>query len=457
MTSSSIHHREKNPGAQISTQPFTLVTHLGLGRFLMMLGAILLCLQSSVSAATYYVAKTGNNNNAGTSAAPWLTIQKAASTVVAGDIVNVAAGTYAEKVTIAANGTSTAKISFVANGSVTVGGFYVNGTYVSLSGFACNGTSVDLGDASIQFNYGAHYGTVTNCSFTGVPGITQAAGGLFFYGNNCTADGLVLNNPNYHAIVIGGTNDLVKNFNITMTTGWDVIRIVASNATIQSGTISAANPGDLNTNHCDIVQTFGDDPATICKNVTFERVYVSYGQGYQLGNITDDQENSNISGWVFRNNTFVDVERTMNLYAPNFTFLNNTFVRCGSGSGYPITIGSSGAGHSNNLTIKYNIFYQCGYTTNTYAGWYAGDAVTGMVADYNLVVGTGLGTVKDVTSWTKGIGGLTGTFEAHGLNGIDPLFVSPSTGNYNLQAGSPAAGMGIMTAPTNAKTTITSL
>jgi hypothetical protein len=48
----------------------------------------------SRSGVTYYVSTSGNDNNAGTLAAPWRTIQKAANTVQAGDTVQVRAGTY---------------------------------------------------------------------------------------------------------------------------------------------------------------------------------------------------------------------------------------------------------------------------------------------------------------------------------------------------------------------------
>lgn len=48
-----------------------------------------------VFAATYYVATTGNNNNPGTAAQPWATLQKAVDAVVPGDVIIVRAGTYA--------------------------------------------------------------------------------------------------------------------------------------------------------------------------------------------------------------------------------------------------------------------------------------------------------------------------------------------------------------------------
>ena len=45
---------------------------------------------------SYYVATTGSDTNAGTSAEPWRTIQHAVSTVPAGATINVATGVYNE-------------------------------------------------------------------------------------------------------------------------------------------------------------------------------------------------------------------------------------------------------------------------------------------------------------------------------------------------------------------------
>jgi hypothetical protein len=64
-------------------------------------------------AADYHVAPTGLDSNPGTLAQPWLTIQKAASTAAAGDVANIHAGTYPERVTFAnRNGTSAQPIIF---------------------------------------------------------------------------------------------------------------------------------------------------------------------------------------------------------------------------------------------------------------------------------------------------------------------------------------------------------
>ena len=55
---------------------------------------------AAASGAVYYVATSGSDSNAGTQAAPWRTIQHAATSVSAGDTVNIRAGVYNEAVTL---------------------------------------------------------------------------------------------------------------------------------------------------------------------------------------------------------------------------------------------------------------------------------------------------------------------------------------------------------------------
>jgi len=61
----------------------------------------------SRSGSTFFVSTSGNDANAGTSAAPWRTIQHAANTVHAGDTVQVLGGVYNESVTIPGSGNAT--------------------------------------------------------------------------------------------------------------------------------------------------------------------------------------------------------------------------------------------------------------------------------------------------------------------------------------------------------------
>lgn len=96
-----------------------------------------------------YVAKNGNDNNPGTEQFPWLTITKAANTLVAGQTVYVKAGTYNEKITIMNSGSPDNYITFAAypGDSVTIDGSGINvpnwdglvrtfgASYVKISGF----------------------------------------------------------------------------------------------------------------------------------------------------------------------------------------------------------------------------------------------------------------------------------------------------------------------------------
>ncbi|HVZ88454.1 MAG TPA: right-handed parallel beta-helix repeat-containing protein, partial [Polyangia bacterium] len=135
-------------------------------------------------ATDYYVATTGSDSNAGTMAAPFATLQKAANTAVAGDTVYIRGGTY--KITTPAtsgaginftkSGTAAANINYFAYaGEVpvfdftnmvisTTGytmGFVVNASYLHFKGleiccvpmntFSNNGISVDGSSAYDTF------------------------------------------------------------------------------------------------------------------------------------------------------------------------------------------------------------------------------------------------------------------------------------------------------------------
>ena len=84
---------------------------------------VLLSLLVSVPAfpATYVVDPAGDDANPGDAAAPWRTIQHAASSVSPGDTVTIHAGTYQESVNVSRSGASGSPITFIADpGAVLV-------------------------------------------------------------------------------------------------------------------------------------------------------------------------------------------------------------------------------------------------------------------------------------------------------------------------------------------------
>jgi hypothetical protein len=84
--------------------------------------------QPTAGRVAYYVATTGNDASAGTSSAPFRTINRAAQLAVAGDVVNIADGTYTESVFVKNSGAPGAPIVFQAQnrgGVVLTGGQYI--------------------------------------------------------------------------------------------------------------------------------------------------------------------------------------------------------------------------------------------------------------------------------------------------------------------------------------------
>jgi len=92
--------------------------------FLCTVMAVLLIAPLPASAAVYYVAQNGSDGNPGSESHPWLTIQKAADELVAGDTVFVRAGTYHERVEPRNSGEPESQISYQAypGDNVTIDG-----------------------------------------------------------------------------------------------------------------------------------------------------------------------------------------------------------------------------------------------------------------------------------------------------------------------------------------------
>ena len=386
-----------------------------------------------------FVRKDGSDSAKGTTnsaAGAFLTIQKAATTASAGDVIYVQPGFFPEQVTVLSNASAQFPIVISGGAAVTNGGFVLNGSNVIVMNFALTGTNVPGNDRVMQ-SLGS-WQTFSNLSFYGITNIGNYPSGAIMGSSSKSNrwEKLFVSNSGEHYYVVIGQGHIITNIVATGETGWDMIRPFCRDTLFTSiiGT-NLTNPHGNPSAHPDFVQAFGDNGDMAVDNV-FDGVYLhTLGDDYQLGNITDDQETNGIARFTFKNLVAYDVARTMNLYAPDFSFYHCTFINCATNSSDVITHGSSGAGHANGLNVVNCIFYHCGERISgllgdtASRGWYDGDAITGGTRNYNLVVGQGSGTTK------------TGFSEANGINGSDPFFANISS-DWRLQSGSPAIDAG---------------
>lgn len=97
---------------------------------------------NSVWAAVYFVSQVGNDASNGSEVTPFQTIQRAVMVASAGDVVQVHAGVYPERVATVRGGTSEdRRIVFEAVGNVVVRGWNINHPYITVKGFDITGHS----------------------------------------------------------------------------------------------------------------------------------------------------------------------------------------------------------------------------------------------------------------------------------------------------------------------------
>lgn len=116
------------------------------------------------TAIPFYVSPNGNDNAAGTAAAPWRTIQHAASRLLPGQSAVVMAGSYLERVSITLSGTAAAPITIRAASAADVKllSFNISGSYWVIDGFDISNQSNDTGGYGIYVFGAASHDTISN-------------------------------------------------------------------------------------------------------------------------------------------------------------------------------------------------------------------------------------------------------------------------------------------------------
>jgi len=173
---------------------------------------------------SYYVSTSGSDANAGTSPAPWLTIQHAVSTVSAGSTVYVEGGTYTGLVTFNVCGSASGgmiRVQSYPGQTAIIDGTGVtipystdsaarglvqitNCSYVSVEGFTIRNITPDTSSvfpAAVSINGSSSYVQIRGNTIYNVNNSTYGAHGIGVYGNsssgantNMVIDGNVLYN-----------------------------------------------------------------------------------------------------------------------------------------------------------------------------------------------------------------------------------------------------------------------
>ncbi|MCH7764361.1 MAG: VCBS repeat-containing protein, partial [Candidatus Marinimicrobia bacterium] len=186
---------------------------------------------SGSAGQTYYVRTDGNDSNSGTSnlsSGAWQTIQKAASTMTAGDSVRVQPGTYFENVTPSNSGTTGNSIVYKADGAVVMDGqnssgyaFYMDGKdYIVIDGFTItNWPDGGRSHATVKFRNSDH-GVVRNCVIH-----NTGRDAIYFHGssNNCLVENNLFYNIDDDGISPRGNGDhIIRNNTFYSCGGWAV-------------------------------------------------------------------------------------------------------------------------------------------------------------------------------------------------------------------------------------------
>lgn len=208
----------------------------------MRLWIITLILALRSTAATYYIATTGDDGNVGSAESPWLTATHAATNTTAGDTVLIQPGVYDQKVWLRGGGTSGTYVTYLANGSVTNLGTWnvissnivIDGFHFTLQGSNVNsGSGVEEARSAIAFAYtNAHYVVVRNCIFHDTHGLYGTSGVIQWtqmpttLSNGCSnitiTNNTFTNCPALQISMHGATNTVINNW-VSNTFGGDFI------------------------------------------------------------------------------------------------------------------------------------------------------------------------------------------------------------------------------------------
>lgn len=375
--------------------------------------AFVLLSSTSASAVDYFVSPGGSNANSGLALGnAWATLQRAADTVVAGDTVHVADGSFAG-FDLRTSGTAAEPIVFVAdssaalitsNNGVTPDGINVEtASYVVIDGFVVNNRT----RAGIRVALGDHV-TIRNCSCG-----NNGRWGIF---TGFVDDLLLEDNETYGSVLEHG--------------------IYASNSgdrPVMRGNHSHDN--NANGIHMNGDASQGGDGLisdALIENNVIHGNGANGGSGINMDGVTDS---------VIRNNLLYDNHASgISLYridgaagSTGNLVINNTILNAADGR-WCVNIRDGSTGN----TLRNNILYN----QHSFRGVIAIDAASasGFSSDYNSLMNRmsvdGDNTVITFAAWQSA------GYDANSFLAVPAdHFVNPA-GNFHLLASSPAIDTG---------------
>jgi parallel beta-helix repeat protein len=372
---------------------------------------LLLATAAEASAATLYV--DGNSpgcsdTGSGTETQPFCTISAAASKTTAGTTVLVRGGTYAERVNVRSGAAGSPVVFRAADGeTVTVRGgtygFYASAkSWVRIEGFNVEDT---LGDG---FK------------------VSGGSNNISLIGNRAAGAGEPVSGKTAKGIEISGSSDIRverntvvgnSNYGIYLTNSTRV-DVVGNESMQNAKAFDRAASG---------IRLHGSDGNTIASNVSHD----NEDSGIEL--VSGSDSNLIVNNVTYDNGDHgIDVTGT----SRSDRLLSNSVYNS-------VTSGINVEGGSTDGTVVNNIAVDNGINSPRATGNIRVDTASisvGTVVDYNIV---NLRASGHNYNWS-GLGYATlaqfqaaSGQEAHGIQG-DPRWVSPSTGNFRLDTGSPA-------------------
>jgi len=452
------------------------------------------------SGAVYYVSTSGSDSNAGTRAAPWRTIQHAATSVKAGDTVNIRAGVYNEAVTPSVSGSASAgSITFqsypgetatidgtglkVANGQS--GLFNItNLNYITVSGLEIRnftsksasqvpvGIYVSGADSNIQL-LSNHVHNITTTAPANADNCASNALGIAIYGtrapasiNNLTISGNEVDHNKTGCSETLTLNGNVENFTVTGNLIHDNnnigIDVIGYEGTAPQAAYDRARKGTISGNTVYNITSFGNP---------------DYGNDYAADGIYVDGGTQ----VLIERNTIHDTDLNVELASEHkgkltdYVTLRNNLIYHGNANGISIGGYDSKRGGTDHCTIINNTLYandtrQTGsgefqvqyYATNNvfedniiYASAsqdlffnnYTNSESNPVDVDHNLYYSTDAANAQWIwngKTWTGFSRYQSGAGKDPNSHFANPQFLSTSVPNLDVGSGSPAIGTGVV-------------